>query len=190
MLYKSESYKSNLPNSFTNKGCEVKEIKHLHILRHGKASWEYPELEDIDRPLLPKGVNNVMQVAELFHEKYNPPDLIISSSAARAIHTALIMARLLNVSPHKVRIDERLYETDSSTVLEVVESVEAKISNLLIVGHNPIFTRFVNLFLPEYLENLPTSGLVTLTFKIKDWSIINSIPIKSDITLPPSKRLI
>ncbi|MCX7987644.1 MAG: histidine phosphatase family protein [Bacteroidales bacterium] len=159
-------------------------MKILHILRHGKSSWDYPGIDDLDRPLIERGIKNAISTGTYLFETYGQPSLIITSPAIRALHTAILIARSCGVPYGKVVIDERIYESYSSSIIEVVEELPSNYESIVVVGHNPMLTEFCNLFLPDYLENLPTSGLVTLTFDIKTWSIVNQQPVLSKVYFP------
>ena len=159
-------------------------MKTLHLIRHGKSSWEQPGVADIDRALLPKGIVNSTLVAERIVALFGVPDKILSSPASRAIHTALIMARTMHFDESKVCIVPSIYESNTSNILEVIETTVPEINSLAIVGHNPTFTDFANLYLPDYLDNMPTSCVVTFKFDIKDWNIIDKMPVSSHIEFP------
>jgi phosphohistidine phosphatase len=40
---------------------------------------------------------------------------------------------------------------------------------VLIFGHNHAFTEIVNVWGDQYIENVPTAGLVQLNFDIDNW---------------------
>ncbi|MEJ5265897.1 MAG: histidine phosphatase family protein [Bacteroidales bacterium] len=156
----------------------------LHIVRHGKSSWDYPGIDDLDRPLIDRGIKNAIATANYLLETYGKPDLIISSPAIRALHTAMLIARTCNVPYGKVIIDERIYDNYSSSIIEVVEEMPANYESIVVVGHNPMLTELCNLFLPDYLENLPTAGMVSLSFDVKEWTIVNHQPVASKVFFP------
>jgi phosphohistidine phosphatase len=159
-------------------------MKTLHIVRHGKSSWDLTGVSDFDRPLIEKGILNSYTMAQRLNDKFGKADLIISSPANRALHTAIIFARVLNLNFDKIQIIESLYECETSTIIDIIEGNSSDINNLVIVGHNPIFTNFANLYLPDYIDNIPTSGVVNLSFNTKKWNIINIAPIFSEIDFP------
>lgn len=159
-------------------------MKILHIVRHGKSSWDYPGIDDVDRPLIERGIKNAIAAGSYLLDNYGKPDIIVSSPAIRALHTAILIVRTCNIPYEKLIIDERIYESYSSAIIEVVEDMPASYDSMVVVGHNPMLTEFCNLFLPDYLENLPTAGLVTLTFDIKNWNIVNQQPIASKVFFP------
>jgi len=88
-----------------------------------------------------------------------------------------------------IQIKSNIYEAETSSIVDLIEETSSDINNLLIVGHNPTFTNLANLYLTDYIENLPTSGVVTLNFDTKNWNIIDKQPISTEIDFP-QKRLI
>jgi phosphohistidine phosphatase len=159
-------------------------MKTLHIARHGKSTWDLPGIADIDRPLLEKGILNTYVMADLIEKKFPIPNLIISSTACRALHTATIMARALKLKTSAITLNKRIYESNTSTILDIIEDVDDEVNCLMIVGHNPTFTELANLFLTEQIDNLPTSGIVTLHFEEKKWSIMDKTPIFAEVNYP------
>jgi phosphohistidine phosphatase len=159
-------------------------MKTLHIVRHGKSSWDLPGISDIDRPLIEKGVQNNYVMAERLKAKFEKPQLILSSPAIRAIHTAIIFARILNVSVEFIQFRNNIYESEPSFIFEIIEEAPININNLMIFGHNPTFTDFANHFLIPKIDNLPTSGIVSLQFNSKNWHIKNVKPILREVDYP------
>jgi phosphohistidine phosphatase len=43
------------------------------------------------------------------------------------------------------------------------------IDSVMIFGHNPDFTYFANYFLHDQIYNIPTCGVVRLTFNVSRW---------------------
>ena len=44
-------------------------MKTLYIVRHAKSSWEYDGIEDIDRPLKKRGINDAYLVSTVLQKK-------------------------------------------------------------------------------------------------------------------------
>lgn len=159
-------------------------MKFLHIIRHSKSSWDFPALSDVDRPLIEKGVLNTLLMVSRFKNKYPEPDLLLTSPAIRAFHTAVIFARGLNVSFDKIVLKEELYHGETATIIDLIKKVDNKIENLAIFGHNPVFTNLSNLYLDKYLDNLPTTGIVSLQFKSDNWNIEGLMPSNTYLDYP------
>ena len=83
-------------------------MKTIILLRHAKSSWDFP-LDDIDRPLKFKGINRIIKTAIENVEIFNKSDIIITSPANRAVHTAIILARETNLGVDKISINHSLY---------------------------------------------------------------------------------
>jgi phosphohistidine phosphatase len=132
-------------------------------------------------------LNNYL-MAEQLMKKHEKPDIIYCSPAIRALHTAIIVARVFNVNFTAVVICNSILNSGPSGIIELIEETDSKVKNLMVIGHNPTFTSLSNLYLPESIENLPTSGVVTLKFDSKNWNIIDKTPVFSEIDYP-QKRL-
>ena len=63
-------------------------MKELLILRHAKSSWKYQELSDHDRPLNKRGRRDAPRMGRLIRVRGLLPDLVVSSTAVRAMTTA------------------------------------------------------------------------------------------------------
>ena len=59
----------------------------IYLLRHAKSSWDEPELLDHERPLAKRGRKAVALLREHARKSGIAPDLVLCSSAARAIQT-------------------------------------------------------------------------------------------------------
>jgi len=146
--------------------------RQLFIIRHGKSSWENEGLDDIDRPLSDRGVRNAKMMAVRLRDMGLVPKLIYTSPASRALNTALIMNRVWGLEPSLVQIHDELYMAYLKEISRVVEQAPDDTSSLAIFGHNPSFTMFANHFLKVPLDNLPTAGVVVLTFESDSWKRI------------------
>lgn len=144
-------------------------MKTLYITRHAKSSWENESLSDHQRPLIPKGIKRTQLVADYLLEKNGNIDLILSSSAVRALETAKLFAQKLNYPQENIRIEENIYHASLDSLSELLYSVSNKVKSVMLVGHNPTFTYFANYFLDQKLDWLPTSGIVCVEFDTEQW---------------------
>lgn len=150
-----------------------KKSKQLFIVRHGKSDWSDPELRDIDRPLKNRGVRNAYDMAGFLKEKGVKPEIMISSPAARALNTASIFFRVLEMEPDELIVDERLYHASPGEIMEIITGVPDTFQSIMIFGHNPSFTQLANVFLTEHIYNIPTAGVVFLDFAMNKWQEIS-----------------
>lgn len=140
----------------------------LYLVRHAKASKTDGDIIDIDRPLHEVGVTEAYDMAKLLFRSLEIPQLIISSSAIRAISTALIFQRVLNIPFEKLKITEKLYEIDINDLYEFVADLDDRYHSIMLFGHNPSFTLFASKMEPEILH-MPTGSVVRFDFEVEKW---------------------
>ena len=146
-------------------------MKTITFLRHSKSSWDN-NLEDIDRPLNDIGVKKIKKVAKLSNDQFSNCEIIFSSSANRAIHTSLILTRELSIESNKIRICEDLYTFNFKVVFDFITKIENVYSNVVLVGHNPVYTEISNHFTENKILNLPTARWFSMKFDSNTWSDI------------------
>ena len=154
-------------------------LKTLFIVRHGKSAWDQTGISDIDRPLKDRGIRNAYEIAETLKKKHTKPDAIYSSPAARALNTAIIFSRVLEVPSDHLYVKEDLYLADLSEIIDVIKETDTSINSVMVFGHNPGFTDLANYLSELRLQNLPTAGLVCLQFNIKTWDEIDKRKLAS-----------
>ncbi|WP_207434208.1 SixA phosphatase family protein [Sabulibacter ruber] len=149
-------------------------MKTLYLLRHAKSSWDFEELSDHDRPLSTRGRSDAPLIGQELSERKVKLDLIISSSAVRAISTATLVAKELGFAPEKVGVQEELYHITAEDLLMFIQSLPEEYTHVMLVGHNPTFTEIANLLLPERsIVNIPTAGIVAISFDCGYWGEIS-----------------
>lgn len=160
-------------------------MKTLFVVRHAKSSWEDPTLTDHERPLIQKGIKKTIKIARFLKQNIKCPDLLLSSSAVRAYETAEIIARELNFSIDKIAKTNTLYHADSEDVFAELFGISNAIDSLMIFGHNPGLTYFVNHFINPTIENLPTSGVVNIKFITDKWEEISDAKFHVNFVMFP-----
>lgn len=146
----------------------------LFIVRHAKSSWEYDNASDIDRPLKPKGIRDAYEVARKMKLERIMPDLLISSPAIRALHTATIFLRVFELKFQQLSIDERLYGSGVGVIKKIIGEQDANHNQLMLFGHNPDFSELAAALTGKAYIDLPTCGLCKISFNSPDWESISS----------------
>lgn len=147
-------------------------MKKLIIVRHGKSSWDLP-VNDIDRTLNQKGIQDSNLVANNLIP-YLPTFFVIwSSIAKRASETALIFAQCFIYPTKDIQFKKELYTFDDNQLENVIKSCDNGLETIILFGHNEAITNFVNKFGDVYIDNVPTAGMVFLQFDTDDWKKIN-----------------
>jgi phosphohistidine phosphatase len=165
----------------------MKQAKILHVVRHAKSSWDFDGTADIDRTLKEKGIRNAYSVSRKMKLSNPVPEKILTSPATRALHTAVIFARVFEYPLSKLEINQTLYESSAGSITDMLRALDENIKSVMIFGHNPDFTELVNTFIKSPIENLPTSGAATLEFNAARWKDINRNTLVKEILIFPGK---
>lgn len=161
-------------------------MKNLILIRHAKSSWEAP-LRDIDRPLEQRGIKDAHLVATNCIKDVPTTFLIWSSIARRASETALIFAQNFLYPIESIVFKEDLYTFDEHQLEKVIKSCSNNFENVILFGHNEAITNFVNKFGNVFIDNVPTSGFVSIAFETDHWDAINK-GITKKIIFPKKLR--
>jgi len=162
-------------------------MKTLYILRHAKSSWDFPEISDHERPLIEKGVIRTKKIIAYLQKRDIKIDLMVSSDARRAIETALLLADGLGYHKDELVKNNALYHASEEDIYNLVFALPDIYNHVLLIGHNPTFTQFANNFLKPRIDYLPTSGLVSITFKTDTWMRFAAAPFEQNFVLIPKK---
>lgn len=146
-------------------------MKEITFVRHAKSSWEY-DVNDRERPLKNRGINDSHLVSSSFKETNFTPDAIFTSPAVRARKTCKIFVKNLYKSSIVVRIEEEIYDFGGSQLINFIKSLDNELNKVMIFGHNHALTSIVNSFGSKYVVNVPTSGLIKISFDVDDWNDI------------------
>lgn len=109
-------------------------MKSLYILRHAKSDWP-AGLDDVDRPLAPRGRKAAPQMGALMKARGYAPDLVLCSTARRTRETCALLLDALGERP--VRYLEALYLASPAQLLRQIRQTDDEVDALLLVGHNP-----------------------------------------------------
>ncbi|MCG8698675.1 MAG: histidine phosphatase family protein [Bacteroidales bacterium] len=160
----------------------------LHIVRHAKSSWDYPEISDIDRPLKLRGIFNAYDMARRLKINHRKPQKFISSPAVRAMHTASIFIRIFEMPFSSYSIEGMLYGRGYREIAKVVEAQDTDIKELMIFGHNPDFSELAEHYCKQNYIEMPTCGIVSITFECDTWAEISSENAIDEVIDYPKKE--
>lgn len=155
-------------------------MRELLLLRHAKSAWDVPGLEDHARDLAPRGRKAAKKIGRLMAEKRLIPDLVLCSTARRAVATLEIVLEQLEEHP-TVRFLDELYLAGAESMLALVRAQEKTVLRLALVGHDPGFHRLALLLVgadhPEaarsgLVQKFPTGALLHLGFPVGSWAEI------------------
>jgi phosphohistidine phosphatase len=161
----------------------------LYIVRHAKSSWDIEGISDIDRPLKLRGIRAAYEMARRIKIDRYLPDLLVTSPANRALHTATIFMRVFEHKFDKLKISEKLYGTGVGVIKKVVASQPDTVRKLMIFGHNPDFSDFATMLSGNSYIELPTCGICRIIFEMDSWSDISKAKVKDSYIDYPKKGI-
>ena len=148
-------------------------MKNLFLTRHAKSSWSNPGLADIDRPLNERGKKAAPFMGKLIVDKGEKPELLISSPANRALSTAKAFGEVIGLVENDIIVNRAIYSAGAQQLLELVQNQDDLHKSIMLFGHNPTFTSFVNMLTGSNIMNVVTCGVVRIDFEYSSWTDID-----------------
>lgn len=160
----------------------------LTLIRHAKSDWSDPALRDFDRPLNHRGRKNAPEMGRRLARRGFMPDLILSSPARRALSTARSIAEEIGYPGERIQNDERIYEADVETLMDIIHGLNDTVRHAALVGHNPGLTELAHHLTGDGPGNIPTCGVFHIHFDLDDWQAVWSGSGQSGFYDYPKKR--
>jgi phosphohistidine phosphatase len=143
-------------------------MKNLYLIRHAKSDWSDISKSDFERGLNKRGKKAIFTMSDALLENGVMPDLILSSTAKRTKLTAKGLANEIGYNG-KIKYLDALYMAEPLEVISIIKEIKDKYDNVFIIGHNPEITELTDLMLDEYIDNVPTLGIVAVDLPIEQW---------------------
>jgi len=153
-------------------------------MRHAKSDWSNSAQSDFERPLNERGRKAAPLMGHLLLKKDLVPDLIITSSANRALETAEAVAEACKLPEDKMVVTDELYNGYIPEVTQVIRSADKSVERLMVVGHNPTWMNLTAHFSGTYTE-MNTAEICVLEFSGNDWNEISKNSCKFASKLSP-----
>lgn len=145
-------------------------MKTLLLVRHAKSSWDNPAVRDINRPLNERGLHDAPRMGKLVRSLGIQPDLLVSSPAKRALTTAQFFAEVFDIPDASILRNPDVYEAHVSDIMRIISTLPDEAQTVMLFGHNPTFTEVANRFTEDFIDNVPTCGVVHLVSTAPDWA--------------------
>lgn len=142
-------------------------MKTLLVLRHAKSSWNDPELSDHDRPLNNRGWQDAPRMGDLLRFEELLPDIILTSSAKRAVMTAKLLIESSGYEG-ELLISRDLYAHYPEAYIEQLQDLDICYECAMVIGHNPGVEELVEMLTGEY-SRMPTAALAHIQMPIDRW---------------------
>jgi len=149
-------------------------MKTIILVRHAKSSWKDTDLKDRERPLKKRGERDAALMANVLRDRGFTPALIITSHAKRAEATAKIIASEYGHNEKLIDTRRKLYMRSGNKMINVINDIDDRHDVVFLVSHNPGLTDLANLLTNDSIDNIPTSGVVAISFDVQSWSEVAS----------------
>lgn len=159
-------------------------MKTLTLVRHAKSAWSDPSSSDQDRPLNERGLRDVATMGQRLAQRGARPDVLLASSATRALTTAEHLAKALGVKRKAIVVDDRLYAARESDLLAVIAELGDAPQRVMLVAHNPGLSDLAHRYAAE-IVHLPTCAVAEFTFAVAAWGEIGeAVPTRVEFDYP------
>ncbi|MHB8329839.1 MAG: SixA phosphatase family protein [Acidimicrobiales bacterium] len=155
-------------------------MKKLWVLRHAKAAPHSDD--DHSRPLAARGRRQCAELATHLDEAgrdRTEPQLVLCSSAVRAVETAVLVLAGLGARPG-LEAEPGLYLADADLVVDRLRRLDDELVAVMIVGHNPTLHDLIVLLLEPADEvgrrrlddGFPTAALAVVEVPVDRWAAV------------------
>lgn len=143
-------------------------MKQIVLFRHGKSDWDDASAPDHARTLAERGRRAARRMGRFLAEAGQAPDLVITSSAARA-RQSVELAVEAGGWKCPVQVTDDLYETSPDAVLEAIRRVDDAARSLLLAGHEPTWSRLAGALIGGGRLDFPTAAMARIDFEVGGW---------------------
>ncbi|HEX2750572.1 MAG TPA: histidine phosphatase family protein [Verrucomicrobiales bacterium] len=145
-------------------------MKFLTLIRHAKSSRDTPVSDEL-RPLNARGLQNAPAMGKYLDATFRfAPDVLISSPATRAIHTARLIAQGIGFNEWQIKEDKRIYEAPVPALIAVIRDQPDEFGHVCLVGHNPGMESLTNeLCGTRAVVDVVTCAVIMLELDIPSW---------------------
>ena len=158
-------------------------MRRILLLRHAKSSWDHSDLDDVSRPLAPRGRKAAPLIGRHISTQGLVPDLVLCSTAVRARQTLeLVIAEWKRAAGDDAKVDRRasFYLATVGELLSAIRRLDDEVESVMIIGHNPGMAVLADQLAatgdPEGLRAMaakfPTAALAVLDFETPSWKAI------------------
>ena len=163
-------------------------VKKLYLIRHCKAAEPSAHAGDRGRPLAGSGPGDATAIGVRLAELGEHPELILCSSARRAVETATLVTRSLPTPP-PIKPEDGLYNATPGDVLARIQSLDDGLGAVIVVGHNPTLGNLAqrlpggkdSVLLASLSRKFPAGAVACLEFDTTRWAAL--APSSGTLTL-------
>ncbi len=156
-------------------------MRRLYVLRHAKSDWN-AGTSDHARPLNDRGVKSAEAIGRVLADAGEVPDLVLSSSATRALSTAELVMASAGWDVPLMTTDD-LYLTSVGETLTAIGRDRGTVERLMVVGHQPTWSNLIR-FLTGGQVDVKTATVAALDTHAT-WSTLSERCCSLNFVLQP-----
>jgi phosphohistidine phosphatase len=153
-------------------------VKTLLVMRHAESDGGASFGSDHERPLAGRGIEAARRMGRFVTTSGTVPDLVLSSTAVRAL-TTIELAAEAGEWDCEIVTSPDLYASAPERVLEVIGEIDNVVDRLLIAGHEPTWSSLVTWLIGGGTVRMPTAAVACLDLPHGDW--IDLAPATCDL---------
>jgi phosphohistidine phosphatase len=73
-------------------------------------------------------------------------------------------------------------------MIDIVKNAPDEANTIMLFGHNPTITNFVNKLADQKIDHMPTTGMVSLQFDVSKWSQVDGNAELAMFEYPKKRR--
>ncbi len=145
-------------------------MKQVLIIRHAKSSWTNTFTGDFDRPLNDRGHKDAPRMAEKMKTRGVSIQAFLSSTANRALSTAIYFAEAYGSTKKDILLYPELYHAPELVFYKILKTIPSEIVTAAVFSHNPGITEFVNGLTETQIDDMPTCGIFAIQVECDHWT--------------------
>lgn len=144
-------------------------MKELLVIRHAKSSWANAFQGDFERPLNDRGHRDAPIMAEKILKRGVSVQCFASSTANRALTTAIYFAEAYGKNKKDILLFPELYHAPEEIFYQVITKLPDNYNSVALFSHNPGITDFINGLTNTRIDNMPTCGIFAIKAVTNEW---------------------
>lgn len=148
-------------------------VKQLLIVRHAEAREPQNQQRDTERDLTARGYQDAVRVGNYLRGLGWQPDLMISSSATRAMASAQMIAEQIRYPAQRIQSNNELYDASLRTFLSIINQQEDTNERIMIVGHNLTVSYLIEYLTGEEVGSVAPAGFAIIEPTVQHWQEVS-----------------
>jgi phosphohistidine phosphatase len=148
-------------------------MKTIYFIRHGQATSIAAAESDRDRPLTNKGISDVYKTGKALFEKAGTPDLIVSSTALRAISTAKLITEQVKYDVDHITENSDIYQMSVGSFVKLINEQSDDHDSIVFIGHNPTISYIVEYLTGEHGINMLPGSCCEVKMDVDAWKLVS-----------------